>query len=172
MHYAPSAAYACPLTVILKGQILSARSPQLRFIVRGSKGTYTKYGYDVQETHLRTMSNCDDILAKHHGQEPEEFWGTIENISVNEDSGVCVEKSMQVFCHRCTCDCLLSCLAIVSWPSAQPGCYGKLFENLAAAIRNGDDLDVKWEEATMVIQIIELARKSSQEGKTVTVPNV
>jgi hypothetical protein len=47
-----------------------------------------------------------------------------------------------------------------------------LFKNLGAAIRNGAELAVKWEEATAVVEIIELAHKSSREGVTVQVPKL
>lgn len=50
--------------------------------------------------------------------------------------------------------------------------YADLFRNLAGAIRNGDELAVKWEEATAVIEMIQLAHTSSQEGRTVDVPKL
>jgi predicted dehydrogenase len=45
-----------------------------------------------------------------------------------------------------------------------------LFRNLAGAIRNGDELAVKWKEATAVIEMIELAYQSSKVRRTVDVP--
>ena len=56
-----------------------------------------------------------------------------------------------------------------SWPSNENGSYIKLYENLAASIRDGKELAVKWEEATSVIQLVELARQSAKEGKTLPV---
>lgn len=56
-----------------------------------------------------------------------------------------------------------------SWPSEAPGQYVGLFRNLAGAIRNNEELDVKWAEATQVIEMIELAYKSSKEGRTLQV---
>lgn len=57
------------------------------------------------------------------------------------------------------------------WPSTEPGAYVELFKNLAGAIRNGDEPAVKWSEATAVIEMVELAMKSSREGKTLDVGN-
>lgn len=58
-----------------------------------------------------------------------------------------------------------------SWPSSEAGSYTELFRNLAAVIRDQRvALAVKWEEATDVIEIIELAHKSSREGVTIEVP--
>lgn len=56
-----------------------------------------------------------------------------------------------------------------SWPSNENGSYIKLYENLAAGIRQGAELAVTWGEATSVIQLIELAHQSAKEGKTVPV---
>lgn len=53
---------------------------------------------------------------------------------------------------------------------SEKGTYISLYQNLAAAIRNNASLDVKWEEAASVIQVIELAKQSFSEGRTVDVP--
>jgi predicted dehydrogenase len=45
-----------------------------------------------------------------------------------------------------------------------------LFKNLGAAIQGRADMAVKWDEATAVIEMIELAYQSSREGVTVSVP--
>ena len=44
-----------------------------------------------------------------------------------------------------------------------------MYENLAASIREGAELAVKWAEVTSVIQLVELAHQSAKEGKTLTV---
>lgn len=59
-----------------------------------------------------------------------------------------------------------------SWPSADAGQYIELFKNLGAAIREGAELAVKWEQATAVIEMIELAHRSSKEKVTLSVPTV
>ena len=63
---------------------MSVRSPQVRFIVRGTKGTYLKYGMDVQEGQLRVLSSPKAILEKEYGEEPEYLWGTIERIEADD----------------------------------------------------------------------------------------
>jgi hypothetical protein len=57
-----------------------------------------------------------------------------------------------------------------SWPSDEAGAYIELFRNLGDAIKKGADLSVKWDEATSVIEMIELAHESAREGITVRVP--
>ena len=59
---------------------------------------------------------------------------------------------------------------IYSWPSVEAGAYIELFRNLRDAIRKGADLEVKWDEAAAVIEMIELAHESSRKGITVQVP--
>jgi predicted dehydrogenase len=56
------------------------------------------------------------------------------------------------------------------WPSNDAGAYIGLFRNLAGAIRNGEELAVKWAEATTVIELVELAHQSAREGRTLSVP--
>ncbi|PFH52541.1 hypothetical protein AMATHDRAFT_139812 [Amanita thiersii Skay4041] len=147
MHYDPSATRPLPLTVILRAHILSLRSPQLRFIVRGTQGTFTKYGLDVQEEQLKAISTPSAILGHTYGKEPESIWGTLENL---KSDSFTVTNTV--------------------WPSVNAGNYIELFKNLGAAIKGKAEPAVKWEEATWVIEMIELAHRSCEEGMTLRVP--
>jgi hypothetical protein len=69
-----------PFTAILRGHILSVRTKQPRFQVRGTKGTYVKYGGDIQESQLRVVSSADKIHDEGFGVEPEDLWGTVDNM--------------------------------------------------------------------------------------------
>ncbi|KAF9477669.1 NAD(P)-binding protein [Pholiota conissans] len=149
MHYDAGPRSQYPLTAILRSHTLSARAPQSRFIVRGTRGTYAKNGMDVQEVQLRAMSSPSAILEERYGMEPEYLWGAVETIEADD---LTVTRSI--------------------WPSVDPGAYTDLFRNLGAAIRSGEDLAVKWEEATAVIEMIELAHRSAVERVTVKVPTV
>ncbi|KAI0068913.1 NAD-P-binding protein [Artomyces pyxidatus] len=132
--------------VVLRAHILSVRTQQLRYKVRGTKGTYIKYGLDVQEDQLRVLPEPKAIYNPDYGLESESIWATVENIQ----SDGSVVKTVR--------------------PSDAPGAYPDLFRNLAAVIRGGAEQAVKWEEAATVIQIIELAHQSSREGRTLEVP--
>jgi hypothetical protein len=68
------------LNVTLRGHTLTIRNPQVRYIVRGSKGTYSKYGVDPQEQQLKDGLS---ILDKAIGVEPEAIHGTLENLSAD-----------------------------------------------------------------------------------------
>ncbi|KAI0080650.1 oxidoreductase [Panus rudis PR-1116 ss-1] len=135
-------------TVVLRGTTLSVRSSQLRYIVRGTSGTFTKTGVDVQEDQLKVIGSPKEIVDESntaYGQEPEAIWGTLENLKDGQ-----VVKSI--------------------WPSTAKGNYAGLFKNLAAAIREGAEPAVKWRESAEVIELIELAHRSAKEGKTLDVP--
>ena len=49
LEYTTPAASFAPLYVTVQAQILSPQDPQLRFVVKGLNGTFTKYGLDDQE---------------------------------------------------------------------------------------------------------------------------
>ncbi|EGO01865.1 hypothetical protein SERLA73DRAFT_177414 [Serpula lacrymans var. lacrymans S7.3] len=149
LHYPAGTLFPNHFTVLLRSHILSVKAPQLRYAIRGTKGMFTKYGLDVQEDQLKAMPTPSTIFEAGYGKEPESIYGTVENLA---EDGVTVTKTI--------------------WPSEAPGEYAGLFKNLAGAIRNGEELAVKWEEATQVIEMIELAYKSSVEGITVVVPKL
>ncbi|KAJ3728977.1 hypothetical protein DFJ43DRAFT_1132954 [Lentinula guzmanii] len=164
MHYPAGSALPYPFTAILRAHPLSVRSPQIRFILLGQKGSYIKYGIDVQEEQLKSLTSAPSRTvttptttptpeylitspSSGYGLEPESYWGTLEHAT--DPNGTTFVKSV--------------------WPSEESGCYTDLYRNLAATIRENAELKVKWEEATAVIEMIELARKSAREGKTIDV---
>lgn len=138
-----------PFEVTLKASILSVRSSQGRYVLRGTKGTYIKHGVDNQEDTLKAIKAPAEILAAGFGQEPGEAWGTLEYLGTE---GEAVKKA--------------------KWESKAPGGYVNLFRNLAGAIRNGDELAVKWAQAAEVIEMIELSHQSSKERTVVEVPQL
>lgn len=72
-------------TAILRGAILSVKSPQFRYVVRGINGTYSKLGVDPQEDQLKAIASPADIFSlADYGQEPEELYGTLENLRGEE----------------------------------------------------------------------------------------
>ncbi|KAI0650178.1 oxidoreductase [Trametes meyenii] len=152
LHYPPleAAGGTQPqsFTVILRGHILSVRSPQVRYVVRGTRGTYLKYGVDVQEDQLKVIPDPAQITqSPEYGVEPEAIWGTVDNLAAD---GATVVKSV--------------------WPSSERGSYIGLYENAAAVIREGAEQAVKWEQSAEVIELIELAYKSAREERTLVVP--
>lgn len=151
LHYPPQKAASGvqpqSLKVILRGHILSVRTPQVRYVVRGTRGTFLKGGVDVQEDQLKVIPSPAAIAASaEYGVEPEDIWGTVENLGPDGQ----VVRSV--------------------WPSTERGAYVGLYENVAAVIRDGAEQAVKWEQSAAVIELIELAYKSAKEERTLVVP--
>ncbi|TFK92839.1 oxidoreductase [Polyporus arcularius HHB13444] len=151
LHYPPRPAakglQPTSFTAVLRGHILSVRSSQIRYVVRGTQGTFLKYGVDVQEDQLKVIPSPAGIVQDQaYGVEPEDIWATVENVGPDGK----VVKSV--------------------WPTTERGQYIKLFENVAAAISEGAEQLVKWEESAEVIELIELAYQSAREERTLPVP--
>jgi len=90
MHYEAGKRATHPLTVILRSHPLSVRSPQVRYIARGTRGSYLKCGVDTQEDQLRIIKSPSAIMESQFGMEPEYLWGTVEKMEADD---VTVAKS-------------------------------------------------------------------------------
>ena len=112
--------------VILKSSML-VREPLLRFIILGDKGSYVKYGMDVQEDALKVGLIPTD--PKNWGVEPEESWGIL-NTEINK-------------------------LHFRGKVESERGNYRAFYENLSKAIKGEEELMVKPEEARNTIRVIE-----------------
>jgi predicted dehydrogenase len=66
-----------PLIVTLRASILSPLPKQLRFLIKGSKGSFIKYGLDPQEGYLKKLGAGGGVKVDGYGEEPEEDWGTV-----------------------------------------------------------------------------------------------
>jgi phage terminase large subunit GpA-like protein len=91
MHYEAGGKLPRPVTAIARAQLLSVRALQPRYVILGTKGSYVKYGVDVQEDQLKVIATPSAIHEKDYGVEPEEIWGTLECLEVND---VTMTKSM------------------------------------------------------------------------------
>lgn len=125
------------LKVTLKSSML-AKIPGPTFQIHGTKGSFVKYGLDVQEENLDKgmIPNTPDW-----GKEPESIWGKL----ITEYNGVKISGVVE----------------------SENGDYRDYFINLRDTILGKAELAVKPEEARNVIRVIELAFQSSEEGKTV-----
>ena len=62
LHYEAGGKLPRPVTAIARAQLLSVRSPQPRYYILGTKGSYVKYGVDVQEAQLNTVASPSGAL--------------------------------------------------------------------------------------------------------------
>lgn len=128
--------------VTAKAAIISAETEQLRYWVRGTKGSYRKYHLDCQEDQLKAGLKPGD---KGFGVEDEKKSGSF---TVMEAGG----PKTSVY------------------KNVEPETYSALYSGFSKAIESGDAslVPVKAEEARDVLRIIEAAIESAKSGKTVT----
>jgi len=124
--------------VVLKAGML-VKEPLPHFIVLGDKGSFVKYGMDIQEADLN--AGLTPMTKLNWGEEPKENYGTI-NMIVN---GLNVRGQVE----------------------SLPGDYREYYRNIYEAIALGAELEVTSQQARNTIKIIELAEKSSNMRCTV-----
>lgn len=125
------------LKVVLNaGSLVCEPSP--RFTLRGTNGTFTKYGLDPQEEALKQGGSP---LQPHWGEQPEEAWGTYSRC----------EGSLTRTKYR-----------------TLPGRYQDYYENVFQAISRQQALAVRPDQARNVIRLIELAEQSAVEKRAVS----
>ena len=75
------------------------RAEQVRYVVRGTHGTFQKFGVDVQEDQLKVVPTPAGILSDAaYGVEPKDIWGTVENVGPDGEvvKSECVSVSISV----------------------------------------------------------------------------
>ena len=126
-------------TATLKSGMI-CRIPGATYMLHGTHGSFVKYGLDVQEA---TLDGGAKPEGKDWGREPESIWGTINA----EYKGVKIQGKLE----------------------SEQGDYRDYFINLRDAINGKASIAVKPEEALNVMRIIELAFRSSNEKRTITI---
>ncbi|KKY23527.1 putative nad binding rossmann fold [Diplodia seriata] len=133
--------YADGMLATARAAVMSPEEEQLRYWVRGDKGSFKKFHLDVQE---------DQLLAglrpgqEGYGVEPESHHGTLTLIK----NGKPVRET-----HA----------------TLAPKTYVEYYRVLEKAYKGEGEVPVKAEEASAVIRLIELAKESSKQGKTLDV---
>ncbi|MFD2200143.1 oxidoreductase [Shivajiella indica] len=109
-------------------------APLPKFLVLGEKGSYVKYGLDVQEKAFKAGQKPE---GANWGLENSDAWGIIhlENAST-------------------------------SYPTER-GDYRNFYSNIAETILGQSELEVKMEEAILVLKIIEAAFLSNEAGRRI-----
>jgi scyllo-inositol 2-dehydrogenase (NADP+) len=126
------------LRVILHSGML-VKEPGPHFLVHGDKGSFSKYGIDSQE---ETLKGGGGPHSPFYGEDTEENFGTL----VWEDhNGMTVKEVVRTI----------------------PGRYQAYYEGIYASIVSGAPSPVSAEDALSVIAVIESARLSSLEQRTV-----
>jgi len=132
------------MTATCKAAVVSAEETQLRFWVRGDKGSFKKSGLDVQEDQLKSGLRPGD---EGYGVETEAKHGVVTSVG----EGGKIE-------------------ARTAKPVESMG-YTAFYEQFAKALDARDEklVPVDPRVAADVIRLCELMRRSSEEGKTLEV---
>ncbi len=130
------------LKVTLKAGMLVSQ-PLPRYILLGDKGSFIKYGLDVQEAALK--EGLTPLTKNNWGVEPESVWGNL----VTEINGINFSGKVQ----------------------SETGDYRGYYANVYAAIVDHKPLDVTAAHARNIIRVIELAMQSNTEKRTVDCGN-
>ena len=71
------------LVVTLRASVLSPLPSQIRFLIKGTTGSFIKYGMDAQFPHLQVLGRTKGMEKEGYGEEPEDIWGTVYEVDQN-----------------------------------------------------------------------------------------
>ncbi len=83
------------LVVTLKASVLSPLPSQIRFLIKGSKGSFVKYGSSAKAQGRRPgAADYDEGEDEEgYGREPEAIWGTV--VEAKEDGEVTGQEGVR-----------------------------------------------------------------------------
>ncbi|KAB5581132.1 hypothetical protein GE09DRAFT_1085160 [Coniochaeta sp. 2T2.1] len=139
------------LLVTIKTGVITPLKDQFKYFVRGSKGSYVKFGTDPQEMKAIAAPG-QAATADHYGHEDESIWGTLTTTTKFDANIQKLDSNSKLYVGK--------------YPSL-PGWYRGYYENVAQAIRGNAKVEVDPATARNGIKIIELARESHAKGATV-----
>ncbi|KAJ3044994.1 hypothetical protein HDV00_012414 [Rhizophlyctis rosea] len=136
--------------VTVKTTIVSNLKDQLKYFARGTEGSYLKFGTCPQEN-KSIAAPGQPATDPDWGLEDERIWGTLTTNTQFDKTQTLDEESKKW---------------VGKFPSLH-GWYRGYYENVADAIRGKAEIYVKPETARDGLRVIELARESHEQGKTV-----
>ncbi|KAH7163486.1 oxidoreductase [Dactylonectria estremocensis] len=137
--------------VTLKSSLLSPETEQLRFWIRGDKGSYRKCHIDPQEPQINDGMKLDD---PQFGKEDESKYGIL---TVSADDGTTRKRFES------------GKLDSSVYPNVEPQTYVKFYDLIGAALDGKGEIPVKPEDSRDGIKLIELATASFEKGITIDV---
>ncbi|KAJ7500781.1 hypothetical protein B0H11DRAFT_1800111 [Mycena galericulata] len=142
------------LVVTVKTAIVTHMKDNLKFFVRGTEGTYLKFGTDPQEAKALASPCQPASSSPSYGLEDERLHGTLSTTHPFSTQHQTLDAESGLYIGR--------------YPSLL-GRYQTLYENVVAAIRGEGEAElyVRPEEARDGLRVLELARESHEGGRTV-----
>ncbi|PYI12533.1 oxidoreductase [Aspergillus sclerotiicarbonarius CBS 121057] len=132
--------YESGLLVTVKASAVSPERAQLRFWVRGDKGSFKKYHLDPQESQLVGGMKVNNPMFG---------WENTENAGV-------ITLATDGILQEMPC------------PNLPPPTYRAFYDHLSRALAGQGDVPVSPKDARNVIRLVELATQSSETGATIT----
>jgi scyllo-inositol 2-dehydrogenase (NADP+) len=118
-----------------------------RFLLHGTKGSFKKYGLDPQESALVGGAKVPRVGEGEWLAEPESEWGTLTVAPVPTEPGKLIRTKVKT----------------------ELGDYRGYYANIRDAINGTAKLAVTPEDGYRVVKLLEMARVSSEEGRTLKV---
>jgi predicted dehydrogenase len=140
------------LLVTVKTCVVSPMAQQLKFWIRGTKGSYIKHQQRSSCPQEEDIARGKEPLDPEFAAEPEKMRGVIATYNEFDSSVQTFDEESQRYIGR--------------YPTVR-GCWMDLYRNVADAINGKGELAIKAVEVRDVLRIIELARESHQKGMTV-----
>lgn len=140
------------LLVTIKTCVVSPQSQQLKFWIRGSKGSYVKY-------QQRSLCPQEEDIAKGVNPLEEDFAAESDELRGELATYEEFDGKLQAFDEK-------SQRYVGRYPTIR-GRWMSLYQNVADAINGKDELAIKATEVRDVLRIIELARESDEKGATI-----
>ena len=132
------------LLVTVKAGVVSPEVDQLRYWVRGTKGSFKKFHLDPQEDQLKG-AKAGAALPEDFGVEEDGRGATVTTLG----EGGKLDRKV--------------------WDTVRPPpTYVEYYRVFGKALAGEGEVPVKAEEARDVLKIIEAALQSSKEGKSIT----
>jgi predicted dehydrogenase len=144
--------YDSNLLVTVKTCVVSPMERQLKFWIRGTKGSYIKYQARSTCPQEEDIAKGKAPLDADFAEESEKMRGTV--VTYDEFDG-----GLQTYDEE-------SQRYVGKYPTVR-GCWMDLYRNVAGAIQGKGELAIKAEEVRDVLRVIELARESHEKATTV-----
>ena len=119
-----------------------------RFLLHGTRGSFKKYGLDLQEPALVAGARVPRVGRGEWLADPEENWGTLTVAPNPAEPATLTRTRIQT----------------------QLGDYRLFYANIRDAIQGTAPLAVTPEDGYRTIKLLELARQSSEEQRTLPIP--
>jgi predicted dehydrogenase len=131
------------LTATARASVVSPEINQLRYWIRGEKGSFKKYHLDCQEDQLKAGMRPGDT---DYGFEPKDRYGVLTTV---KEGGEMMSEVV---------------------PTVEPATYAEYYRKLARALAgDAGQIPVDPKVAALVIKLVELAQESSKERRTMDV---